>query len=96
VGVALGDQLGGDERVARVAAAADDVLARSGARAAVVTLDRDGSVLLAADAGDAPANGTGTGTGTDTGGTPLPVSGAGAAPRASAAPRGRATRSSPP
>jgi len=49
VGVALGDQLTGDQRVARVADAADGVLTRSGARAAVVTLDRDGSVLLAAE-----------------------------------------------
>ena len=49
VGVALGDQLGADARVARVADAADDVLRRSGAHAAVVTLDRDGTVLLAGD-----------------------------------------------
>jgi len=92
VGIGLGDQLGSDERVARVAAAADDVLARSGARAAVVTLDRDGSVLLAADAGDATATGTdggtatGTGTGTGTGGTPPTDAGAGSGPRGHAAP----------
>ncbi len=36
----------GPDRVAAVLAARADVLARSGARAAVVTLDRDGTVLL--------------------------------------------------
>lgn len=43
----LGTELGtGADRAATVLAARDDVLARSGARAAVVTLDRDGTVLL--------------------------------------------------
>lgn len=63
VGVALGDQLTGDQRVARVADAADDVLARSGAHAAVVTLDRDGSILLAAEpVGSGEATGSGGAT----------------------------------
>jgi D-beta-D-heptose 7-phosphate kinase/D-beta-D-heptose 1-phosphate adenosyltransferase len=43
----LGTELGtGADRVGTVVAARADVLARSGARAAVVTLDRDGTVLL--------------------------------------------------
>jgi D-beta-D-heptose 7-phosphate kinase/D-beta-D-heptose 1-phosphate adenosyltransferase len=43
----LGTELGtGSDRVGTVVAARADVLARSGARAAVVTLDRDGTVLL--------------------------------------------------
>lgn len=43
----LGTELGtGADRVGTVVAARGDVLARSGARAAVVTLDRDGTVLL--------------------------------------------------
>jgi rfaE bifunctional protein nucleotidyltransferase chain/domain len=43
----LGTELGtGSDRVRTVVAARADVLARSGARAAVVTLDRDGTVLL--------------------------------------------------
>ncbi|MBT1582733.1 D-glycero-beta-D-manno-heptose 1-phosphate adenylyltransferase [Curtobacterium flaccumfaciens] len=45
----LGTELGtGADRVGTVVAARADVLARSGARAAVVTLDRDGTVLLEA------------------------------------------------
>ncbi|MCS6570146.1 D-glycero-beta-D-manno-heptose 1-phosphate adenylyltransferase [Curtobacterium flaccumfaciens pv. flaccumfaciens] len=43
----LGTELGtGADRVGTVVAARADVLVRSGARAAVVTLDRDGTVLL--------------------------------------------------
>ncbi|MBT1676654.1 D-glycero-beta-D-manno-heptose 1-phosphate adenylyltransferase [Curtobacterium aurantiacum] len=43
----LGTELGtGSDRVTTVVAARAEVLARSGARAAVVTLDRDGTVLL--------------------------------------------------
>ncbi|SOC86827.1 D-alpha,beta-D-heptose 7-phosphate 1-kinase [Curtobacterium sp. 314Chir4.1] len=46
----LGRDLGtGVERVPAVLAARDEVLARTGARAAVVTLDRDGTVLLERD-----------------------------------------------
>ncbi|MCE0457399.1 D-glycero-beta-D-manno-heptose 1-phosphate adenylyltransferase [Curtobacterium flaccumfaciens] len=45
----LGTELGtGADRVGTVVATRADVLARSGARAAVVTLDRDGTVLLEA------------------------------------------------
>ena len=52
--VLLGRELGsGTDRVPVVVGARHEVLARSGARAAVVTLDRDGTVLLESDgAGD--------------------------------------------
>lgn len=77
VGVALGDQLGADARVARVADAADDVLRRSGAHAAVVTLDRDGTVLLTRDpvaTGDSGTGGAGatTASGARAGGPATP------------------------
>ena len=49
--VALGRSLGGEPERARTAAArAGDLLDRTGARSAVVTLDREGTVLLTRDA----------------------------------------------
>ncbi|MFZ6992004.1 D-glycero-beta-D-manno-heptose 1-phosphate adenylyltransferase [Curtobacterium sp. RRHDQ66] len=56
----LGSDLGqGADRAGAVIAAHGDVLRVTGARAAAVTLDRDGSVLLVAGAGTGTGNGTG-------------------------------------
>ncbi|GAA4785357.1 D-glycero-beta-D-manno-heptose-7-phosphate kinase [Actinomycetospora chlora] len=56
----LGRELGGPDRVAAAEAAGPDLRARSGAGAVVVTLDRDGALLLPDPAGEerAPAHRT--------------------------------------
>ncbi|GAA4921595.1 rfaE bifunctional protein kinase chain/domain/rfaE bifunctional protein nucleotidyltransferase chain/domain [Actinomycetospora succinea] len=53
----LGRDLGGPDRVAAAEAAGAELRERSGAGAVVVTLDRDGALLLPSD-GDAPAHRT--------------------------------------
>ena len=51
-GLALGDSLPADERVARVSGAAEAVLDAAGAAAVVVTLDHDGTITLVGGPGD--------------------------------------------